>query len=51
MDDSWLQRPGAIDEHNDFRGHVYGLISWVGETSPHRRDKLLAMAQRVDWLS
>lgn len=42
-------RAQNIDEHNDFRGHVYGLISWIGETSPHRRDKLLAMAQRVDW--
>ncbi|MFC9476485.1 hypothetical protein ACWF99_31025 [Nocardia sp. NPDC055002] len=40
-----------IDEHNDFRAHVYGLISWIGETSPHRRDKLLAMADRVDWTS
>ncbi|WP_410875149.1 reverse transcriptase family protein [Nocardia sp. A7] len=38
-------------EHNDFRAHVYGLISWVGEMSPHRRDKLLAMADRVDWTS
>ncbi|MEV6660159.1 reverse transcriptase domain-containing protein [Nocardia fluminea] len=38
-----------IDEHNDFRAHVYGLISWIGETDPHRRDKLLAMADRVDW--
>ncbi|MFD6104328.1 reverse transcriptase family protein [Nocardia salmonicida] len=37
------------NEHNDFRAHVYGLISWIGETSPHRRDKLLAMAARVDW--
>ncbi|MDO3645697.1 reverse transcriptase family protein [Nocardia mangyaensis] len=35
--------------HNDFRAHVYGLISWIGETSPHRRDKLLTMADRVDW--
>ncbi|MEV6225081.1 reverse transcriptase family protein [Nocardia fluminea] len=38
-----------IDQHNDFRAHVYGLISWIGETNPHRRDKLLAMADRVDW--
>ncbi|MFC9664218.1 reverse transcriptase family protein [Nocardia sp. NPDC127606] len=42
-------RAQNIDEHNDFRAHVYGLISWIGETSPHRRDKLLAMADRVDW--
>ncbi|WP_446223455.1 hypothetical protein ACTWPB_27935 [Nocardia sp. IBHARD005] len=26
-------------------------IHWIGETSPHRRDKLLAMADRVDWTS
>ncbi|WP_194817619.1 reverse transcriptase family protein [Nocardia sp. XZ_19_385] len=37
------------DGHNDFRAHVYGLISWVGETSPARRDRLLAMADQVDW--
>ncbi|MFE1595477.1 reverse transcriptase family protein [Nocardia sp. NPDC058705] len=38
-----------INGHNDFRAHVYGLISWIGETAPHRRDKLLTMADRVDW--
>ncbi|MGY0497486.1 reverse transcriptase family protein [Nocardia sp. FBN12] len=37
--------------HNDFRAHVYGLISWIGETGPHRRARLLAMADRVDWTS
>ncbi|MGW5575235.1 reverse transcriptase family protein [Nocardia thailandica] len=37
------------DGHPDFRAHVYGLIAWIGETNPHRRAKLLAMAARVDW--
>ncbi|MGW0248954.1 reverse transcriptase family protein [Nocardia goodfellowii] len=37
------------DGHHDFRAHVYGLISWIGETSPSRRDRLRAMADRVDW--
>lgn len=37
------------DGHDDFRAHVYGLIAWIGETNPHRRNKLLAMADRVDW--
>ncbi|MEV0251966.1 reverse transcriptase family protein [Nocardia sp. NPDC050712] len=37
------------DDHTDFRAHVYGLISWIGETSPTRRTKLLAMAGEIDW--
>lgn len=35
--------------HPHFRAHVYGRIAWIGETSPVRRDKLLAAAARVDW--
>ncbi|MEV6273625.1 reverse transcriptase family protein [Nocardia sp. NPDC051832] len=37
------------DGHNDFRAHVYGLIAWIGETSPARRDRLLTMADQIDW--
>ena len=43
---------GATQNHADhpnFRAHVYGRIAWVGETHPGRRDRLLAMAARVDW--
>lgn len=36
-------------DHPNFQEHVYGLISWIGETGPVRREKLLAMAGRVDW--
>ncbi|TSD95722.1 RNA-directed DNA polymerase [Skermania sp. ID1734] len=47
------QRTGAAAQnrqgHNDFRSHVYGLIAWIGETSPARRQRLLAMAELVDW--
>jgi RNA-directed DNA polymerase len=37
------------DELPDFRAHVYGLIAWVGESSPARRTRLLDMAASVDW--
>lgn len=37
------------DELPDFRAHVYGLIAWVGESSPIRRVRLLDMAASVDW--
>ncbi|SIR79992.1 reverse transcriptase family protein [Williamsia sterculiae] len=37
------------DGHDDFRAHVYGLIAWVGATSPARRQRLLEMARQVDW--
>lgn len=37
------------DGHNDFRAHVYGLIAWVGETSPARRRRLLELADRIEW--
>ncbi|MCZ4077412.1 reverse transcriptase family protein [Rhodococcus sp. H36-A4] len=33
----------------DFRAHVYGRIARIGETSSTRRERLLAMAARVDW--
>ncbi|GAC48175.1 reverse transcriptase family protein [Gordonia aichiensis] len=35
--------------HNDFRAHVYGLIAWIGATGEVRRQRLLEMADRVDW--
>ncbi|MEU8897132.1 reverse transcriptase family protein [Nocardia sp. NPDC048505] len=35
--------------HPNFRAHVYGRISWIGETSPTRRTKLLALADKIDW--
>ena len=35
--------------HNDFRAHVYGLIAWIGATGEVRRQRLLDMADRVDW--
>ncbi|GGN77278.1 hypothetical protein GCM10011610_23620 [Nocardia rhizosphaerihabitans] len=37
--------------HPDFRAHVYGLIAWIGETSPTGRGKPLATAFRVDLTS
>lgn len=40
------QNHADIDE---FRSHVYGLIAWIGATSPERRSKLLALAAAVDW--
>lgn len=33
----------------DFRAHLYGRIARIGETSPTRRRRLLAMAEQVDW--
>ncbi|MGB6181858.1 MAG: reverse transcriptase family protein [Rhodococcus sp. (in: high G+C Gram-positive bacteria)] len=48
-------RTGAAAQNRaglpDFRAHVYGMIAWVGESSPARRRRLLAMAERVDWTS
>lgn len=35
--------------HADFRAHVLGLIAWVGASDPTRRDRLLRMADKVDW--
>ncbi|CAM3967019.1 reverse transcriptase family protein [Smaragdicoccus niigatensis] len=35
--------------HADFRAHVLGLISWIGETNPDRRERLLDLAAEVDW--
>ena len=35
--------------HADFRAHVYGRIDWVCTGSPARRERLRAMAARVDW--
>lgn len=39
------------DGHADFRAHVYGRVAWVGLGSPTRRERLRAMAARVDWES
>ncbi|WP_132475877.1 reverse transcriptase family protein [Rhodococcus sp. SMB37] len=48
-------REGAASQnrsgHRDFRAHVYGLIAWIGATSPARRQRLLEMAAAVDWQS
>lgn len=35
--------------HSDFRAHVLGLIAWIGATDPARRERLLRMANEVDW--
>lgn len=35
--------------HSNFRAHVYGLIAWIGATGEVRRQRLLDMADRVDW--
>lgn len=37
------------DDRPDFRAFVYGRIAWVGQGNPARRDRLLAMAERVRW--
>ncbi|ADG79049.1 RNA-directed DNA polymerase OS=Tsukamurella paurometabola (strain ATCC 8368 / DSM / CCUG 35730/ CIP 100753 / JCM 10117 / KCTC 9821 / NBRC 16120 / NCIMB 702349 / NCTC 13040) OX=521096 GN=Tpau_2444 PE=3 SV=1 [Tsukamurella paurometabola] len=37
------------DGHDDFRGHVYGRIAWVGQGNRERRERLLALAERVPW--
>ena len=46
-------RTGAAAQNRagvpDFRASVYGQIAWIGESSPSRRSRLLAMAERVDW--
>lgn len=35
--------------HPDFRAHVLGLIAWIGANDPARRERLLRMANEVDW--
>ncbi|MEV6558958.1 reverse transcriptase family protein [Nocardia sp. NPDC051756] len=35
--------------HPDFRAHIYGLIAWIGEHSPARRQRLLAVADQICW--
>ncbi|MBT0566786.1 RNA-directed DNA polymerase [Williamsia sp. CHRR-6] len=35
--------------HPDFRAHIYGRIAWVGATNASRRERLLALADQVDW--
>ncbi|WP_308202561.1 reverse transcriptase family protein [Dietzia maris] len=35
--------------HPDFRAHVLGLIAWIGGNDPARRERLLRMANEVDW--
>lgn len=35
--------------HPDFRAHVLGLIAWIGSNDPARRERLLRMANEVDW--
>ncbi|MDX2356524.1 reverse transcriptase family protein [Dietzia sp. PP-33] len=37
--------------HPDFRAHVLGLIAWVGASDPARRERLLRMADEVEWTS
>lgn len=37
------------DDHSDFRAHVYGRIAWVGQGNDARRERLLEMADRVQW--
>ena len=47
------RRDGASSQnragHPDFRAHVLGLIAWVGSSDPARRERLLHMADQVDW--
>ena len=47
------RRDGAASQnhagHPDFRAHVLGLIAWVGASDPARRERLLHMADEVDW--
>lgn len=49
------RRKGASSQnhsgHPDFRAHVFGLIAWVGASDPIRRERLLRMADDVDWTS
>lgn len=37
------------DGHTDFRAHVYGRIAWVAQGNEARRERLRAMAARVQW--
>lgn len=37
--------------HPDFRAHVLGLIAWIGASDPARRERLLRMADEVEWAS
>lgn len=47
------RRSGAAaqnhDGHTDFRAHVYGLIAWMGASDDARRQRLLRIADEVDW--
>lgn len=47
------RRCGAASQnhsgHPDFRAHVLGLIAWIGSNDPARRERLLRMANEVDW--
>ena len=47
------RRSGASSQnhagHPDFRAHILGLIAWVGASDPVRRERLLRMADEVDW--
>ncbi|WP_010539728.1 reverse transcriptase family protein [Dietzia alimentaria] len=47
------QRHGASSQnhsgHPEFRAHVLGLIAWIGANDPARRERLLHMANEVDW--
>ena len=49
------RRSGASSQnragHPDFRAHVLGLIAWVGASDPARRERLMRMADEVDWAS
>ncbi|MEB8325218.1 reverse transcriptase family protein [Dietzia kunjamensis] len=48
-----VHRHGASSQnhsgHPDFRAHVLGLIAWIGSNDPARRERLLRMANEVDW--
>jgi len=47
------RRHGAASQnhtnHPDFRAHVLGLIAWIGASDDVRRERLLRMADEVDW--
>lgn len=47
------RRDGASSQNHagnpEFRAHVLGLIAWVGASDEVRRERLLRMADKVDW--
>lgn len=51
LHDCAVNGPGAANrrEHDDFRAHLLGRISWVSALNPSRGAKLRAVFDTIDW--